>query len=127
MNEEQDIIRKCGKRNPFHVPEGYFEDFTQRLMDQLPEQEEVQPDEEQITLWQRVKPVLYMAAMFVGMILCARFFLGGYLSENLPSQSIAESTLPYDYEEITDEEISALVEYTMMDNYTLYQYLTEVE
>ena len=73
MNEEQDIIRKCGKRNPFQVPEGYFEDFTQRLMDQLPEQEEVQPDEEQITLWQRVKPVLYMAAMFVGMILCTIF------------------------------------------------------
>lgn len=127
MNEEQDIIRKCGKRNPFQVPEGYFEDFTQRLMDQLPEQENVQPDEVYITLWQRAKPLLYMAAMFVGMILCVRFFLGGYFPENVPSQNIAESVLPYDYEDITDEEISALVEYTMMDNYTLYQYLTEVE
>ena len=78
MKEEQEIIRKCGKGTPFKVPEGYFEDFTRNLMAQLPEKgslEEEQP-EPSITPWQRIKPLLYLAAMFIGMIVCVRVVLG---------------------------------------------------
>lgn len=39
MNEELDIIKKCGKENPFKVPEGYFENFTSNLMAQLQTEE----------------------------------------------------------------------------------------
>ena len=35
--EETDLIHRCGKRNAFKVPEGYFEDFAGQLMDKLPE------------------------------------------------------------------------------------------
>ena len=72
MKEEQEIIKKCGKGNPFKVPEGYFEDFTRNMMAQLPAKEDAKNDEVQteprITPWQRIKPLLYMAAMFIGMI-----------------------------------------------------------
>lgn len=131
MKEEQEIIRKCGKGTPFKVPEGYFEDFTRNLMAQLPEKgslEEEQP-EPSITPWQRIKPLLYLAAMFIGMIVCVRVVLGeqttiiGDDMENATASEFASR----DFEQMTDEELCTMVEYTMMDNYTLYQYLSEVE
>lgn len=131
MKEEQEIIRKCGKGTPFKVPEGYFEDFTRNLMAQLPEKgslEEEQP-EPSITPWQRIKPLLYLAAMFIGMIVCVRVVLGeqttiiGDDMENATASEFAS----IGFEQMTDEELCTMVEYTMMDNYTLYQYLSEVE
>ena len=37
MSDEEKIRSKIGTENPFKVPEGYFEDFQQRLMSSLPE------------------------------------------------------------------------------------------
>lgn len=62
---ENDILPGLGDRNPgFKVPEGYFESFSAKMMEQLPERR-IEP-EKQATLWQRVRPWLYMAAMFGG-------------------------------------------------------------
>ncbi|MBQ4524744.1 MAG: hypothetical protein IJ467_05785 [Bacteroidaceae bacterium] len=131
MKEEQEIIRKCGKGTPFKVPEGYFEDFTRNLMAQLPEKgslEEEQP-EPSITPWQRIKPLLYLAAMFIGMIVCVRVVLGEQttiIGDDMENATASEF-VSRDFEQMTDEELCTMVEYTMMDNYTLYQYLSEVE
>lgn len=37
MKEDKDLLKKYGKKNPFTVPEGYFQDFSEKLMEQLPE------------------------------------------------------------------------------------------
>lgn len=37
MKEDKDLLKKYGKKNPFTVPEGYFQNFNERLMEQLPE------------------------------------------------------------------------------------------
>lgn len=37
MKEEDIIRRKFGKKEPFIVPENYFADFAERLMNELPE------------------------------------------------------------------------------------------
>ena len=37
--EETDLLKRCGTENPFTVPEGYFANFTEQLMDKLPEKE----------------------------------------------------------------------------------------
>ena len=39
MKEDKDLLKKYGKKNPFTVPEGYFQDFSEKLMEQLPEKE----------------------------------------------------------------------------------------
>jgi hypothetical protein len=133
MKEEQNIISKCGKGNPFKVPQGYFEDFTRNLMAQLSEKEETATEEEMlepsITLWQRIKPLLYMAAMFIGMIFCVRVVLGEKATDfnSTMESSIASEHSLMDFEQISDEELATMVEYTMMDNYTLYQYLSDAE
>lgn len=131
MKEEQDIIKKCGKGNPFTVPEGYFEDFTRNLMAQLPAKEEATATEElqepRITPWQRIKPLLYMAAMFVGMIVCVRVVLGEHPTTSEPNDITASEFNLKNFEDISDQELATMVEYTMMDNYSLYQYLSEVD
>lgn len=65
MKQDNDILSRAGKRTGMTVPEGYFEDFTRRMADSLPPREtpvlEFKP-----SLWQRVRPYVYMAAMFAG-------------------------------------------------------------
>lgn len=120
MKEEKNLLEKCGKKNPFTVPEGYFESFTDKLMEQLPEKES--QEVLQIGMWQRIKPWIYMAAMFCGLMLSVRVFVGektGNTPEEI-SENVNVSELP-------DELIDPIFNQTMMDDYTLYQYLTDAD
>lgn len=47
------------------MPENYFEDFNQRMAEMLPDVE-ITPIDIKPSMWQRVKPFAYMAAMFAG-------------------------------------------------------------
>lgn len=51
---------------PFKVPDGYFERFTSKVMAELPPYPAPPQAEENRPLWSRVKPYVYLAAMFVG-------------------------------------------------------------
>ena len=37
--EEKEIKERFGQTNPFRVPDGYFDQLTERVMSQLPERE----------------------------------------------------------------------------------------
>ena len=117
MGKEDNILRKAGTRNPFRVPEHYFEDFTQELMSKLPEKDTL-PSMPEITLWQRVKPWIYMTAMFCGIMLSVRIFVGEPKEEFPPIGQV-------DVESLADEEWEIMMDGIMMDDYTLYQYLTD--
>lgn len=71
-----DDAPKIPRRDGLTVPEGYFEDFNKRMISSLPqrpwevEQTRVLPR----TMFQRVKPYLYMAAMFVGVWCMMKMF-----------------------------------------------------
>ena len=63
-NENSDILSKIGKDTGFKIPENYFEDFQARLEQKLPPlqfQSEKKP-----SLWVKVRPYVYLAAMFAG-------------------------------------------------------------
>lgn len=69
MNKENDILARCGRRDGMTVPEGYFEDFARRMSSTLPANPEAEEPRElgvPRSLWQRVRPFVYMAAMFGG-------------------------------------------------------------
>lgn len=117
MGKEDNILRKAGTCNPFRVPEHYFEDFTQELMSKLPEKDTL-PSMPEITLWQRVKPWIYMTAMFCGIMLSVRIFVGEPKEEFPPIGQV-------DVESLADEEWEIMMDGIMMDDYTLYQYLTD--
>ena len=110
-----ELQKKYGKQNPFTVPEGYFEHFTENLMERLPEKEVKALPE--IKLWDRVKPWIYMAAMFVGLMFTVRAFVG-------TTQSADDSD---NLTDMPDEYIESIVDQTMMDDYELYQYLTDAD
>ena len=119
MKEEDELLRKCGTKNPFTVPEGYFENFSKELMEKLPEKE-ISLSEPVITTWQRVKPWIYMTAMFCGLMLSVRVFVGRP-KQDTPIFTAAEAA------EFSDQYIETIMEHSMMDDYTLYQYLTEAD
>ena len=118
MGKEDNILKKAGTDNPFSVPDHYFEDFSQNLMAKLPEKEPL-PLPEEPTLWQRVKPWIYMAAMFCGIMLSVRVFVGEPQKEEIPHINVADA------ENIPDEDWEIIIDRIMMDDYTIYQYLTD--
>ena len=63
--EDSTLLNKYGKDPGFKVPENYFADFNQRMAEMLPDVE-ITPVDAKPTMWQRVKPLVYMAAMFAG-------------------------------------------------------------
>lgn len=118
MGKEDNILRKSGTSNPFRVPDHYFENFTQELMNKLPEKEPM-PLMSEPTLWERVKPWLYMTAMFCGIMLSVKVFVGEPQKDEFPAISQTE------VERLPDEDWEIMIDRIMMDDYTLYQYLTD--
>ncbi|HJD95680.1 MAG TPA: hypothetical protein K8W07_12050 [Bacteroides togonis] len=120
MKEEDKLLKKIGTENPFRVPEGYFEGFTSDLMSRLPEKEKTDVHREPTT-WEKVRPWLYMAAMFIGAALIIRVASPGEtVSNGQQQQQIAA-----DESDIEMEYIRTAIENTMMDDYSLYVYLSD--
>lgn len=65
MKEEEKLIERFGRKGPWSVPDGYFESVRSEIMAKLPEYPAA-PKAPKLSLWQRVKPYVYLAAMFAG-------------------------------------------------------------
>ena len=75
MKTEQNNLDRLKGKNPFTVPKGYMEGLTANIMSQLPERE---PGKEakKVSLMDRVRPWLYMAAVFAGLGLFFKVLVG---------------------------------------------------
>ncbi len=63
--EEQMLLDRFGRKGPWKVPEGYFAQMMTEVEGKLP----AQPQEQryvEMTRWQKLKPYVYLAAMFLG-------------------------------------------------------------
>lgn len=67
MKTKQNILEQLKDKEPFKVPEGYFDDLTNNIMQNLPEKEVEETEPESVTMWDRLRPLLYLAAVFVGL------------------------------------------------------------
>ena len=63
--EDSTLLNKYGRDSGFKVPENYFDDFNKRMSAMLPDVE-ITPVDVKPTMWQRVRPLVYLAAMFAG-------------------------------------------------------------
>ena len=70
--ENSKILEQLGKDPGFKVPENFFNDFNAKLIDSLPEVKIT--EEEKPTMWVKVRPFIYMAAMFAGVWLMMNIF-----------------------------------------------------
>lgn len=80
MGTKQHKLDELKGKNPFKTPYGYMEGLTDQIMNRLPEV----PYKEvpKISLLDRVRPWLYMAAVFVGLLLLFRGFISLQPPEN---------------------------------------------
>ena len=96
MGKKHEIWQQVDHRHGFTEPgSDYFEQFTSRMMEQLPELEI--PQQEPVTLWTRIQPWLYMAAMFVGIYLIVNMFHS--ISSAQESNLLAEEQFDEEYYE----------------------------
>jgi len=90
--EEVKLEERFGRENHWKVPEGYFHVMAEEVMAKLPEQKDV-PRFVEMTRWQKIKPYVYLAAMFCGIWLMMNVFgrVAGSSSVNLdnPPERIA--------------------------------------
>lgn len=122
MKEEDTLLKKLGKENSFKVPEGYFENLTSEVMNKLPEKEKVAFEEEQVSTWTRLKPLLYMAAMFVGAALIIRVASSDHRPAAANDVAVV---MEADTEVVSDEMLDVALDRAMMDDYSLYVYLSD--
>ncbi|MCM1004774.1 MAG: hypothetical protein NC402_00575 [Prevotella sp.] len=65
MKEEDKLKNKYGTQTGFSVPDGYFDTVFAKIDSDLPEYPKAQTVKS-LSRWQRVKPYVYLAAMFGG-------------------------------------------------------------
>ena len=80
----KNILETVNHNDGLKVPEGYFEDFARRMEASLPQQEwerEAASDADDgkprvlpRSVWQKVRPYVYMAAMFMGVWCMMKMF-----------------------------------------------------
>lgn len=121
MKEEDNILKKVGKENVFRVPDGYFENLTSEVMSRLPEKEPPAFIKKEPTKWERIKPWLYMTAMFVGAALIIRVAS----ADRTPATDQIAMDDTETTEVVSDEYISSVLDNSMLDDYSLYVYLTD--
>ncbi len=91
MKEEDKLVERFGRKGPWTVPEGYFESVRIEISSKLPEYPE-KPKPIKLSKWQRVKPYVYLAAMFAGIWCMMQMFhhvssnVGGVNLDNPPEQ-----------------------------------------
>lgn len=80
--QENNRIDKIGNELPFSVPENYFENFAQQIENQIGYK----------SINHRfLKPWMYIAAMFVGVILVGQLFFSVYQNNSLKNTENYES------------------------------------
>ena len=74
MNKKETTLDRLKGKQPFRVPDGYMEGLTNRIMESLPEPPVMEA--ESVTLVERIRPWLYLAAVFAGMGLFFKAIIG---------------------------------------------------
>lgn len=98
-------------KNPFAVPENYFENFEDKMMEQIKQQE----GDFKVPVINMVKPYLYIAASFLLLFFIGKTVVSEYSTSDDLNLSSTELT--------TDEEMEIM--YTEVDDFTITNYLLE--
>lgn len=73
MSQEEILKSKYGTDTGFRVPDGYFDELNAKILAELPPYK-MAPKTVHMSMWQRVKPYVYLAAMFAGIWMMMKVF-----------------------------------------------------
>ena len=111
METNKKTLADINKHVPFKVPENYFSQFNETIMDMLPEKE-VMPVKT-VTLWDKSKTWVYMAAMFLGLFFTIKVLVTSTdtssSTQNIASTSISQENYWNDVR-ISEEEFFDYIE-----------------
>lgn len=124
--EEKEIKERFGQTNPFRVPDGYFDQLTERVMSQLPEREQTA---EQVSLSAprhksrlvALRPWLYAAACMVAVAFMGVAF---YFHQVKEEQTLADANV-VNTTNTESQYIDEYADYAMLDNAEIYAYLAD--
>ncbi|MBQ4345441.1 MAG: hypothetical protein IJC40_06045 [Muribaculaceae bacterium] len=74
MKEDSDILNKIGRKSGMTTPDGYFDNFVAQMTQALPEKETNIESVAPKSTWQKIRPYVYMAAMFGGVWCMIKMF-----------------------------------------------------
>lgn len=125
-NVDEKITKRCGKENPFTTPEGYFDSFTERMMGVIAE------NDKSAAIAPKKKSKLFSitwgasaAAACIAGILCFNHFYNDSTTQSDKEPTTAQIT--EDNYSIYDETFQKeVLNYAMLDNYDVYNYLAGV-
>ena len=102
---------EVGNKVPFTTPDNYFEEFSAKI-EQLLDKQEESNQAINLSLWQRVQPYVYLAAMFIGLYVSITTFVKPSIQQKQKEQELVE--LAIQKELLLDE----------IDDYALYELLS---
>lgn len=117
------------QQDPFKVPEGYFENFTERMMASLPEVEQApvmhRRPKAGVRKWTlRLSPVIAAAAMLACAVIYQHSFVPSPNSQgNMAKSHISESQKNGNISKAAADDA---YDYLMLDNLKIYDYAMEV-
>lgn len=124
MREEDIIRKKFGKKEPFTVPENYFADFADRLMNELPEKNAPVVNKPAT----KVRHLRYWLA--TAAVLCSVAVTGAwvYLRQASASKTpVASVSVEHDLNVAPETEsvyMEDMLDYALVDNSEIAMYLT---
>ena len=119
MKKNSDILIKAARRDGMTVPEGFFEDFAAKMSASLPVRPEAESATERMippkTVWERIRPYVYMAAMFAGIWCMLKMFTLmnpavvdlSIEGNRIMTEALGDDNFVYDYtiDDINDREL----------------------
>ena len=121
----KNILETVNHNDGLKVPDGYFEDFARRIEASLPQREwEREVSDEPKTarvlprsIWQKVRPYVYMAAMFMGVWCMMKTFDMMRPTDSLESNPVLAAAISNEHF-VDDYMISEgdVSEYEMLDD-----------
>lgn len=121
MTREENILKeRFGKENPFKVPEGYFDHLTERIMENLPEQEiRVIDIRSRQTLWQKLPLRKIAAAVAVVALLGGGSF---WALQHEGNSKVVAHVKQHEQKAVSSEDaaFNEMADYAMIDNETIY-------
>ena len=131
QSKGKNILDRIGKKNPYKIPEGYFDNLTERIMDKLSQEETIKIDFDKASKKNTNRKFIHWCSAIAACaiaILCFRQVLLAPNDSNNIILSNADATTFDDMMYYDDEEFqNEVITYAMLDNQDIYNYLSGAE
>lgn len=109
---ESYIKSLCGKERPFSVPHGYFSEFSEKIVEQLPR---VEHTPVKLNVWQRYRSAIAVAACLCVMVVGGAAYMA--TSSHHDNVAFGENTA---HESTSYNSADYVADYSMLDNEDIY-------